>query len=61
MKICERAVNFVQTMGYEGEVRLCSWLKDNVIGKLSEQSFYDIYHSKKAQSIHTKLGGGGLF
>ena len=58
MKICERAVNFVQTMGWEGEVRLCSWLRDNKIGRLSEQSFYDIYHSKKARDIYHKLGGG---
>ena len=59
MKICWHAVNFVQTLGYEGRVRICCFMRDNIIGSLSEQNFYDIYHGKKAQEIHQKLGGVG--
>lgn len=58
MKICERAVNFIQTIGFEGKIRICGWMRDCIIGKLTENSFYDIYHGKKAQDIYHKLGGG---
>ena len=58
MKICERAVNFIQTIGFEGKIRICGWMFDCVVGNLSENSFYDIYHGKKARAIYHKLGGG---
>ncbi|MBQ7217641.1 MAG: hypothetical protein IJS39_16870 [Synergistaceae bacterium] len=59
MKICERAFSPLQTVGYEGAVRLCCFMRDNIIGKLSKDSFYDIYHGKKARAIYHKLTGGG--
>ena len=60
MKICWHVVNFIQTLGYEGKVRVCCFMRNNIIGKLSEQSFYDIYHGEKMQQIYHKLGGGAI-
>lgn len=54
MKICNRGLNFVQVLG-NGDVRLCAWNYDNVIGNLLEQDFYDIYHGEKAQKIRNSL------
>lgn len=52
VKLCERAVNFVQITNEDGEVRLCSWLKDGgVIGHLSQNSLDEIYHSEGAKLI----------
>lgn len=52
MRLCERAVNFVQVMNEEGAVRLCSWLNDGgVIGYLTKNSLQEIYHSDEARLI----------
>lgn len=52
MRICERAVNFLQVMDEEGAVRLCSWLHDGgVIGHLTKNSLEEIYHSEEAKLI----------
>lgn len=52
MKICERALNFIQIINAEGTVRNCSWLYDGgVIGKLSEASMEEIYNSEEAKLI----------
>ena len=57
MKICNRGLNFVQVLG-NGDVRLCAWNYDNVIGNLLEQDFYDIYHSERAKEIRESLING---
>lgn len=52
MKLCSRAVNNVQVINEEGQVRICGWQKDGgIIGKLTEQSLEEIYHSKEAELI----------
>lgn len=52
MRICERAVNFVQITNEDGAVRQCSWLKDGgIIGYLTKNSLADIYHSENAELI----------
>ena len=52
MKICNRAVNFVQVINEDGAVRLCSWLHDGgVIGHLTKNSLEEIYHSEEAKLI----------
>lgn len=52
MKLCERAVNFIQVMNEDGAVRLCSWLRDGgVIGYLTKNSLEEIYHSDEARLI----------
>lgn len=55
MRICERALNFVQIIDHEGTVRICGWLKDNIIGKLSESSFEEIWKGEKAERLRKKL------
>ena len=52
MKICERALNWVQVIDCEGTVRLCSWLYDGgVVGQLTKNSFEELYHSVEAKLI----------
>ncbi|MCR5678137.1 MAG: hypothetical protein K6G13_08920 [Agathobacter sp.] len=52
MKLCDRAIEFVQIMNEDGAVRQCSWLKDGgIIGYLTQNSLDEIYHSKEAQLI----------
>lgn len=56
MRICERALNFLQIINVDGDVRLCCWLKDGgVIGNLSENSLYEIWHGEKAELIRDRL------
>lgn len=52
MKLCKRTVEFIQIVNEEGEVRICGWLKDGgVIGKLTENTMEEIYHSAEAELI----------
>lgn len=52
MKLCKRAVDFVQVINEDGAVRLCSWLNDGgVIGNLTKNSLDEIYHSDAARLI----------
>ena len=52
MKICKRAVEFVQIIDAEGAVRQCAWLKDGgIIGYLTKNSMEEIYSSDEARTI----------
>ena len=52
MRLCKRAVEFVQLINADGAVRLCGWLNDGgVIGYLTKNSLDEIYHSKEANMI----------
>ena len=52
MKICKRAVEFVQIINEDGAVRQCSWLSDGgIIGYLTKDSMEKIYNSPTAQLI----------
>lgn len=52
MELCKRTIEFVQVINEEGEVRLCSWQKDGgVIGKLTDNTLEEIYHSPEAELI----------
>jgi MoaA/NifB/PqqE/SkfB family radical SAM enzyme len=52
MKICKRALEVVQVINADGEVRLCGWLKDGgIIGRLSDHSMKEIYNSNEAKLI----------
>lgn len=55
MKLCKRILNVVQVMNYKGDVRLCGWIRDNVIGSLSDQNMREIYHSVHANELREKL------
>lgn len=55
MKLCERALDFVQIINDNGDVRLCSWQYDGgVIGNLLEQPMQEIYHSTQANLIRER-------
>lgn len=55
MKVCRNAVEFVQVINEEGQVRICGWLKDGgVIGNLSNNTMEEIYHSQAAELIREK-------
>ena len=55
MRLCERALNFLQIIDYKGTVRLCGWIMNNEIGSLSEQSMLEIWNGEKAWAIRNKL------
>ena len=55
MRLCERALNFLQIIDYKGTVRLCGWIMNNEIGSLSEQSMLDIWNGEKAWAIRNRL------
>lgn len=55
MRLCRNALEFVQVINEEGEVRLCGWQKDGgVIGKLSDNTMEEIYHSTEADLIRER-------
>lgn len=55
MKLCERALDFVQVINDNGDVRLCSWQYDGgVIGNLLKQPMTEIYHSTQAKLIRER-------
>ncbi len=59
MRLCKRAVDFVQVMNEDGAVRQCSWLNDGgVIGHLTENSLDEIYHSPAAELIRDMHADG---
>lgn len=58
MKICNRAVNYIQVINAEGEVRICSWRRDNIIGNLLQEDMHDILCGKKAKIIRETMMSG---
>lgn len=58
MKICKRAVDFVQIINAEGDVRICSWKRNNIIGNLLKEDFHDILHGSCALSIWKRMEEG---
>lgn len=59
MRICERALNFLQIVDHEGTTRLCAWIRwqhgGGEIGKLKDASLYDLWHGEKAKELRNKL------
>ena len=52
MRICRRAVEFVQIFNVAGAVRQCAWLKDGgIIGYLTQNTMEEIYNSEAARKI----------
>ena len=50
-QICERALNWIQIIDHKGTIRLCSWMYDNAIGSLSNQTLKEIYHSESEGGV----------
>ncbi len=48
-------MNRVQVINYKGDVRLCGWLRNNVIGSLCNQNMKEIYHSGHANELRDRL------
>lgn len=55
MLLCDRILEWFQIQNCNGDVRLCSWIKDNKIGSLSNNSISEIYHSKRANELREKI------
>lgn len=58
MKICKRGVNFLQLINAEGDVRTCSWIRDNVIGNLLHDDLDSILQGEKVKEIKHTLTDG---
>lgn len=55
MKICKKALEFVQVVNEDGEVRICGWQNDGgVIGKLTSASMEEIYNGQTARLIRER-------
>ena len=45
-------------MNAEGDVRICSWRRNNIIGNLLKQDMSEILHGEKAEAIRKSLSEG---
>lgn len=54
MRLCKRAIHWVQLYNEEGDVRSCSFIYNGQIGNVLEQNWHDIFNSKRAQEIRQK-------
>lgn len=55
MKICKRGLHRLQVYNYEGDVRICGWLKDDYIGNLIENTLDEIYNGSRLRRIQKLL------
>lgn len=58
MRICRNAIYWLQISDHEGSVRSCPWMRDPVVGKLSESNLIDIWHGEKIEIIRQRLAKG---
>lgn len=58
MKICRRVVDFVQIINAQGEVRTCSWRRDNIIGNMLEEDLCDILCNERVEKIREGMQSG---
>lgn len=58
MKTCKRLIDFVQIINAEGEVRLCSWSLNNIVGNLQEEDITTILRGEKAKELRRKIAAG---
>ena len=55
MKMCRQFMNFMKVSGIEGMINLCCWMKNPIIGRLSENTFDEIWNSDKAKYLREKI------
>lgn len=57
MKYCSRPFDYIYFDNSHGDVWLCQWMKKElgIIGNILNESFEDIWHSKKAEQIRDKF------
>ncbi len=58
MKTCKRLVDFIQLINAEGDVRVCSWNRDNIIGNLHESDMISILNGDKAKFLRMQIAEG---
>ncbi len=60
IKACQRGWEYAQIFGEEGAVEICSWASMNYhpIGKLTENTMYDIWHGEDARKFRQSLIDG---
>ncbi len=51
MRVCERFANYIQVSNPYGEVSLCCWMQNAVVGSLLKQDLPDILAGKKARKL----------
>lgn len=58
MRTCLKTINYVQVINAEGDVRVCGWNHNNIIGNLLEQDMPEIMHGKKADELRSAIAAG---
>lgn len=60
MKVCKKGWEYAQIIDGEGNVDVCPWGPNSIgpIGKLTEQSMYEIWHGEKVQKFRESLIDG---
>ncbi len=58
MKICERGMGWLQIINEEGDVRACSWNKDNYIGNILKDDWDTILNGKRMKEFQKPLLDG---
>ena len=58
MRLCERGLDFVQVSNASGDVRICTWTTDAIVGNLLESSFEEIWKGERANNLRKRLAAG---
>ena len=51
MKVCRRAIDELQIINANGDVRICSWSHGNIIGNIIDSDIPSMMHSERAASV----------
>ncbi len=54
-KICSRGMNRFQVYSVNGDVRLCSWMRDMHLGNLIDNTVEELYNNEAAKRIKNRL------
>ena len=54
-KICYRALNRFQVYTYNGDVRLCGWMRDMYLGNLVDNTVEELFNNESAMRIRKRL------
>ncbi len=60
MKVCKRAVDWLQIVNAEGDVRVCGWMSGNLIGNIVENDFKTLINGAKAKEIFASFEDGSF-
>ncbi|MBO4899326.1 MAG: radical SAM protein [Lachnospiraceae bacterium] len=54
-KICYRALNRFQVYSFNGDVRLCGWMRDQYLGNLIDNTVEELFNNENALRIRERL------